>query len=202
MPYIVSSHGVPIGITDLGFVRIGGPFRSGWFQPNAEGERLMPVITGVPAAARAYARHRRATAGREFDAPLDPTAAILLDEAKAALERVAALRLTLHHEDGTLIPTESVGIQDMQQLLELGRLDDAGDADDELRGWSPEEDALDARIEEAVGHDLEIVEEMRREREAEGEERDESAEWTPDDELPERERYQVHVILLDEDEIP
>lgn len=199
MPYIVSSHGVPIGVTDLGFVRIGGPFRSGWFQPNAEGERLMPVITGVPAAARAYARHRRATAGRDVDAPMDPTAAALLDEAKAALERVASLRLTLHHGDGTIIPTESVGIQDMQQLLELGRLDDA---EDEAPGWSPDEDALDAELAKAAEHDLEIIEELRRERVAEGDESDELPEWTPDDELPGRERYQVHVILLDEDEIP
>ena len=57
MEYTITSRGRPIGVTDLGFKRVGGPLRSGWFHPNAEGERLMPVIAAVYPAVRAYVRH-------------------------------------------------------------------------------------------------------------------------------------------------
>lgn len=111
-----------------------------------------------------------------------------------ALHRVDSLDLTLHREDGSLVPTELVGIQDTEQLLDLGNRDDAS---------SPaEEETLDPVLEAAVEHDLRII------REQWGDEDD----WFADSEWDEIElwrgrepdfpRYQIHVMLAPGVELP
>ena len=54
MTFTITTRGRAIGVTDLAFDRVGGRSRSGWFYPDAEGEKVMPVIASVIPAMRAY----------------------------------------------------------------------------------------------------------------------------------------------------
>lgn len=201
MAYTIMSGGRPIGTTELGFVRIWGPLRSGWFVPNAEGERLMPVVTAMHVALQEDARSR--------DAGEPPEPALLPEleggpphaDVIEAMHHVDALDLTLHHPDGTLIPTEMVALQDTEQLLAWIPITEARD---EARPWTLERDRADAEIDEAAERDLAVIEEIRRE--MEGIERTEelALEWDDLDDAtaPPGERYQVFVMLESSDAIP
>lgn len=119
------SRGEAIGTTDLGFVRVLPDSRMGWFQPNEAGHRVMPDITSVIPAMRAF---KRSDGRPGRDGPI-PWAELVTSTDYAdlteAMHRVGALDLSVHREDGTVIPTGYVGIQDTEQLLELARIDDA-----------------------------------------------------------------------------
>jgi hypothetical protein len=120
--YQVASRGRVIGTTELDFARIGGRSRSGWFHPNAEGERLMPVVASVLPAMRAYLhRDVRLDDGRPVVRPELEGSTLFADLAEA-LHHASTLDLTLHREDGSLVPTELVGIQDTEQLLRMADL--------------------------------------------------------------------------------
>src|SRR5690348_5235913 len=119
--YTVSSRGRPIGHTDLAFARFPGPHRAGWFHPNADGERVMPVVTALHVALQASALRHAAERGQpRREPPLDEA---LPSDLAEALQRVGELELTLHREDGSLVPTESVGLQDVEQLQVMAGLD-------------------------------------------------------------------------------
>ena len=199
MSYTIMSGGRAIGTTELGFVRIWGPLRSGWFLPNPEGERLMPRITAMHAAFQADAISREAPAEPGPLPELDgrsPHADVL-----EALHHVDALDLTLHHPDGTLIPTQMVALQDTQQLLAWIPLCEARDA---RRPWTPERDRADAEIDEAMEHDLAVIEEIRAELDGlEGDADELALEWDDLDDAPPPpgERYQVFVMLESPDAI-
>jgi hypothetical protein len=113
----------------------------------------------------------------------------LFADLAAAMQHVSALELTLHREDGSLIPTESVGVKDMDQLLELARSGefdadfDEADADD----WAAPPTALEG-LDDSSAMFLD-EEELRP--------------WTPaDDEESEFPRYQVHVTFMDDHPLP
>lgn len=124
MQYIVKSRGEAIGTTDLGFARAVPNARMGWFQPNDAGERVMPVIASTLPAVRAFLRSDGRAGCDRIPGAVLATSTEYADLTEA-MHHVGALDLTLHREDGTLIPTEHVGIQDTEQLLELARIDDA-----------------------------------------------------------------------------
>ena len=112
MQYIISSRGRPIGTTDLAFTRILDASRSGWFHPNSLGETLMPSVALLLPAMRAFVcRNGRDADGQPILAPHFRSSSMFADLAEA-FHRIEALELTLHHADGTLIPTVQVGIQD------------------------------------------------------------------------------------------
>jgi hypothetical protein len=165
--YTVSSRGRPIGVTDLGFVRIGGPIRAGWFHPSADGERLIEQSPGTQ--------------------PFPNSWAELPD-------------LTLHHEDGSLVPTTSIGIQDTERLLALA---EAEEARRDLAGWDPDDDAMDAEVEAMLAADGlddacldgEVLDAMRA-----GEAPPPA--WAPDEEPAAWPRYQIHLVLVEADAIP
>lgn len=189
MPYTIANRGRPIGTTDLEFVRIGDRFRSGWFHPNALGERLMPVITGVSPAVRAYL-HGDAPPpddGTSAAEPAPPDAATRAADLAEALQHAGALELTLHREDGTLVPTESIGIQDTEWLL--------AQADRHRAEEDPESDDTvdDEELARAVEHDLAIMREWLEEN---------APPWKAEEEPGELPRYQVHVRLVDEEAMP
>lgn len=189
MNYIVSSRGQPIGVTDLGFYIILPRHRSGWLHPNAHGEKVLPVVATVLPALRAYA-HRISDDDRGVESVAQhPDKSTLFADLAAAMQHVSALELTLHREDGSLIPTESVGVKDMDQLLELAR---SGEFDSDF-------DEADADELFAESTDLEALDTTS----ALSFEEEELRAWTPaDDEETAFPRYQVYVTLLDDHPLP
>ena len=197
MLYSVWSRGRQIGETDLGFRRVIDQSRFGWFHPNAEGERVMPVIASVLPAMRAYLDRDKVDAAGEPIVQPAPHGSTLFADLAEAFQHLESLDLELRREDGSVVPTASIGIQDTHQLLAL--------ADEVMAEEMARWDAND--------HFLEIIEEVEREfppsDDAEVVEQvlegldDPIGEWTPD-ELDESRfpRYQIHVELMHGDAIP
>ena len=141
MQYTVRSKGRPIGVTDLGFVCTDVHHRMGWFYPNEYAKRVMPHISAlIPAL--------RASLG-EYDGvsfTLDPGILNAENPAEEAIRRVEALELTLHRADGSRIPTEDIGIKDVEQLLALPASDFEELEEDDWQWYdefSDEDDPLD-----------------------------------------------------------
>lgn len=219
MQFIVSSHGRPIGTTELDFMRIldagrvegtESPddscnplqcFRSGWFHPNSLGETLMPNVALLLPAMRAFVcRNGRDANGQSVVEPSFRGSSTFADLAEA-FHRIEAMELTLHHADGTLIPTVQVGIQDTQQLIEFGQsqaldLEPDSTLDEEEEEW-------DEELEQALAGQIGLP----------------SRGWQPSDDedddvdldeivraayekLTDYPRYQVHVELVDVSAIP
>jgi hypothetical protein len=180
--YTVSSRGRPIGVTDLGFVRIGGPSRSGWFYPNAAGERLMPIFAAPLPAMRAYLHQDLREDGNPIVQPQLIGSTLFADLAES-LQNVASLDLALHREDGSLVPTELIGIQDTEQLLAL-----ADEADEERDAEEDFDDDFDDAIDGELDPDESLLDGAIGQITA----------WIPeDDEPPKFPRYQIHVVLAD-----
>ena len=200
MRYTVWSRGRLIGDTDLGFIRFVDEARSGWFYPNADGERVMPTIAAVLPAMRAYL-HRDAAdeQGDSFVHPAMHGSTTFADLAQA-FQHLRSLDLELRREGGSVVHTSDIGIQDTQQLLELADLDDD---DLDAASWGAvdellERDEGDSQFDAGIVHDLDLF--------APGFEAgydDPSTDWMPDDaEDPQYPRYQIHLQLLHGDAIP
>lgn len=210
--YTVTSRGRAIGVADLSFVRIHPRIRSGWFHPNAEGERLMPIIAAVLPAMRAYAD---ADPEEEEKLPTDEVIrkqALALADLAEAVHREQALDLVLHREDGSVVPTEDVGIKDTEQLLALA--EEAEARNESSLPWESDRmraRALEIELEEELAEedDPDLPQEVREAgatADAEGifsDEDDLAGPWTPEDEEPVSfPRYQIHVFLLEPNAIP
>ena len=185
MSYTVWSRGRQIGETDLGFLRIVEQFASGWFHPNADGERVMAMIASPSPVMRAY-MHREAVdaSGEGFVLPELKGSTLFADLAEA-FQHLQALDLELRREDGSVVPTSDVGFQDTHQLLAL-----AAEEMEEREGEHEDEAGDDEDDEEdRLGDD--------------GSWDDISAEWTPDEfDAPRYPRYQIHVELLRPHDVP
>jgi hypothetical protein len=177
----------------------------GWFHPSAEGEALMPEVV-VPLIGNYI---RLSQQGSSASQPLTIEESARLGEYEKALDRVGALELELRRDDGSLIPTESVAIQDVEQLLECYEdddetwMDDMEDAfdfdDDESEAWkrggddSVEDEGVRA-LQRDIEHDAKLISEWI-------EERSREHEWTPEDDEP-LPRYQIWVLLSDPSAVP
>ena len=195
--YTVSSRGQPIGTTDLGFHRLGGRSRSGWFHPNGEGEKLMPRIASVLPAMRAwFLRDVQGEDGKSIVQQEYLDSDLFADLAEK-LQHTAALELTVHREDGALVPTTTIGIQDMVQLRELAQWEIARmDAEEDAAGWQPDE-AQAAELEAGDEIDPDVFAVII------DAETGESERLTLDDiDVPPCPRYQIHVMLADEADVP
>ena len=206
MQYTVTNRGRPIGVTDLGFMYIDARYRSGWFHPNAEGERLMPVIASVLPAMRAYLhRDVRGADGAPVVQPSLNGSTLFADLAEA-LQHVEALELALCGADGSVVPTELVGIQDTEQLLAMAELDDREpDAEADLAGDPLRDlfgDELDEMFEEELDEACWDALEVDLDSMLVDGRMDQPREWTPEDEPTEFPRYQVHVVLADGTTVP
>ena len=193
MAYTISSRGRPIGTTELDFVRFDGTARSGWFHPNAFGEGLMPTVETVLPAIRALLdRKMDGEDGRPLMQESLRRSSEFADYAEA-LHRAGAMELTLHRPDGTLVPTSLIGLQDTHQLLELADEQEGRPLSDVLDGTEEWMRELESELE---GSDdcLESVDELFDCCTDEG--------WSPDEEQIEFPRYQVHVLLSEENAIP
>lgn len=197
MRYTVWSRGRLIGDTDLGFVRLVDKARSGWFFPNTDGEGVMPTIAAVLPAMRAYLH--RDSVDAQGDSIVHPAmhASTTFADLAEAFQHLRALELELRREDGSVVPTTEIGIQDTKQLLELVESDDeyaaatSWDADDELV-------EADAQFEADIQHDLELLVPA-----FEASEDDLHTDWMTEHLQESRfPRYQIHVELLHGDAIP
>jgi hypothetical protein len=193
--YTVWSRGRLIGETDLGFAQLVEQSRSGWFHPNADGERLMPVVASVLPAMRAYL-HRDAVdaQGNSLVHPEMYGSTTFADLAEA-FHHLGTLDLELRREDGTVVPTSDIGIQDTHRLVELAELDD-----DDLDAATSQADGepvdlaeRDRQLDADVMHDLELIEQG-----FETSLDDLFPAWMPDHlQQPRFPRYQIHVLLAD-----
>jgi hypothetical protein len=186
---MVCSHGRPIGVTDLDFFHVKGLARAGWFHPNADGEKMMPLVGSMHRALRAYgSRNRVGEEGASLVHPESIGSQVLADIAEA-LHRLESLELTLHREDGSLVPTEMIGLQDCEELLAQGS---------EPETWFEDIDAdADDWLDE-----LEQSFEPGPEDFAEFGSPDAGDALLPEIEPVEHPRYQVIVTLVDDDAIP
>jgi len=202
--YVLFSRGRPIGQTELSFPVVMEGARFGWFVPNAEGERLMPLLAGPSPAILAYMRRGRydpspdATGDPIVDEDVFRTT-LLADYAESAQHRMA-LELELRRADGSVIPTAHIGLQDGEQLRLLGRLA----MDDPEPGYDRLDDELRVMMEaeegEPLGGDEELLAEWWDDLDDEPQ-----ANWSPeldDPPSPPGERYQIHVELLDPGSLP
>ena len=171
MPYTVWSRGRKLGETDLGFVHFIRDSRMGWFVAAAEYEKLMPIATGVQSALHANASRA---------------------DLAAAFQHFEALALELRRDDDSIVPTASIGIQDVQELL-------ACDADTEVlelpREWEDRDDLfLDWTERDSAVLIDECAAECRLDLYCES--------MADDLEDGSFSRYQIHVQLVDADAIP
>ena len=209
MQYTITSRGRPIGVTDLGFQYREGPSRMGWFQPNADGERLMAVLTSPSIAARASA----SSAGQSVESPdeTEPFPSTCLADLAEASQHVDALGLELRRDDGSVVATEFINIQDVEELLAWsGRIDAPRDGE----GWKfgdAEPDPLYDPMEDVFDEELDALEEAGERFDLEPEDElmfgdgfaDTAVPWTPEEYEPDPTmRYQIYVSLMDPKEIP
>lgn len=194
MDYTISSRGRPIGTSDLGFFRIDGSSRSGWFHPNEFGESVMPTVALIYPAMRAFiGQDVRDDKGQPIVRPEFRSSPMFADLSEA-YHRVAALELTLHWPDGTLIPTSMLGIQDCEELLKFSiwrepyRVDEASF---ETESWDDE-----------LERDLDVLSSEWDESDDDLEDLESDVPWTPDEEPTEWPRYQVHLLLCEENALP
>jgi len=195
--YIISSNGRPIGTTELDFLRFLEPNRSGWFHPNELGETLMPSIALLLPAMRAFVcRELRDADGRHVVQESFRNSSLFADLAEA-FHRIETMQLTLHHPDGTLIPTAQIGIQDTHQLLELSRWNDP------CQEVDPAFDALEwnESLEEELAEELELPAGGWEPSDDE-DDFDFDEPWEADLEPVEFPRYQIHIELVNASAIP
>lgn len=193
MELTLYSGDVPIATTDLGFRHFRGPSRFGWLVPKPGGEKILErIATPIPAMRAYLMREVRTSDGRPIVQPDFPHGEIFADLA-AHLQHTRALDLTLRREDGSILATTDLGIQDAEVLGEIGRREfERMEKEEELRGWQPEDS-----LEEAGGEDSDAFMTI-----IDGE----AGEVTPldlddlEDLEPEAppSRYQIHVMLADE----
>lgn len=184
MRYTVWSHGRLVGETDLGFILREGNHRSGHFYPTAFGESLVPIINEPRRLIKALGEVPRDA--RSSD---DPAWTALDSAFEIAAERERALELELRDEHGVVIPTEDVGIRDMELTLELYPDDD--EELDRVTVTPADQADFDREMQDM----REWAQDMRRELELLGH-RDVIDENAP---LP---RFQVQVFLVYEWAIP
>lgn len=117
-----------------------------------------------------------------------------LEPTEHALAHVDVFELALRREDGTVVPTRFLAIQDTERLLALAReAEEEHDRHEAIFGEAP----LDAELEAAVAHDLELLESD--ETDAEGWDRPQP--WEPDEER-DWPRFQVFAELVRDADIP
>jgi hypothetical protein len=203
MPYTVWSRGRLIGETDLGFRPLIEQLRSGWFHPSPEGERLMPMVAAVSPAMRAYLHRDKVDAsGNGFVLPELEGSTLFADLAEA-FQHLLSFELELRREDGSVVPTSDIGIQDTHRLIALAEEEGEEDrsaeecleADDDPADWIEDVELFDADamrrggpVDDATGAWMDDIS---------------ATVWTPEElEEPRFPRYQIHVQLLRGDAIP
>ena len=153
--YTLWSKGRLLGYTALGYVRCRACHRMGDLITTEIGDRLIPLAT-------APARTLRDLAKASHDVPAETGTTRALDElaqttefadAAEACVQPESLELELRASDGTVIPTESVHVQDTHFLLELAR------EAEERFGEGLFHEELDPQTETDIEHDAALLDE-------------------------------------------
>lgn len=131
MPHTLWSRGRQLGEVELSNRRRAFPLLAlGDFEPNALGERLMPVMLGVGPALAALAdvteeAHRAEPTNRQRrqtdDWPAGVRQTTAYADAMSAHDELEFLQLELRDPDGTVVPTDWIHLQDADRLAALGR---------------------------------------------------------------------------------
>jgi hypothetical protein len=200
MSYTIWSHDRLLGETDLAWVRCMENLRSGFFHPSELGTRFMPTVCGVSPAMRELSEARQELKDAHDDQADGVSERALTQTTQyadmlAAIEHERGLSLELRGPDGRVIPTEDIFIQDNEYLLSLA--EKADEAELYKNTWDETTDLeLDEELQAAVEHDLELLFPG-------GVEDWESGDWVPDDEEPvDFPRYQIHVRLINDADVP
>ena len=210
MQYTVTSRGQPIGVTDLGFPHVAGPDRIGWFHPNGAGEPLMATITSVPTTTRAWVSSSEQP-GASPDETEHLRATLLADVAEAS-QRVEALGLKLHRENGSEVATDYISIQDVEELVAWADKRAALRDGESWRFGEGVPDPLYDPIEDIFDEELDAFDDGELQFELQPDDddvifgdgfADSIVPWTPDEYEPDPSmRYQIYVSLLDPTAIP
>jgi hypothetical protein len=199
MPYTLWSRGRLIGHTDLGFARFMPKMRMGWFHPTPEGERVMPIVVGMPPAMHAYVNRARELTGDATAVQAELDRSTEGADLSAAFQHHEALELQLRRDDGSVIRTEDIGVVDTHRLIELSReprqcehVEEWSDVGDLLLEQSESE----RQLEEDIDHDVALIREWFGQS-------DGFREWAigevDETKFP---RYQIQVELFDDAAIP
>ena len=193
MRYTVWSRNRRLGETELAFPRIIPQARSGWFHPNADGERLMPVIAAVLPAMRAFLhRHTRDAFGERIVQPFLNNTTLFADLAES-FQHLESLDLEIRGTDGIVVPTCHVGIQDTHQLMSVAHLngDPIADREADRQLLPPNVYGMPPRDTRAA--DLTLDELLL----------ESDDQWAPKHHTPTpRSRYQIHVLLTTDTATP
>lgn len=192
MTYTLWSRGRLLGHSDLGYARVQPLHRMGTLVPTEEGERLLPVASGVSAAIIAWGNAMRGGAQKAASPGGGPLPVQENADLLSALDERDALGLILCGPDGHVIPTEWIDVRDcafmQSQAEEANREADAAAA-------VTESGSDDLGLDEPIDDDLADLEALFEDHDKPWLRRDDPAE------LPEM-RYQLSVMLLDESAIP
>ena len=179
-------------------MHFGGANRSGWLVPNELGEELVPEIATPLSGMRAYLlRDHRDRNGNGIVDP-DFLASPIIADLAEHVQHMAALDIGLEREDGTPLPTTCIGIQNVEELGALGRKALARwEAEQEKESWQRDDDFSLEELEETDLSDpgpFEII----------IADTGEATAWEPDEDcaVPATERYQIHVNLVDGNDVP
>ena len=130
MEYTVWNGGKLLGTSSLEYARVFEKHRMGSFMPTPEGERLLPLLTGVSSSVMTLSKALRASElANERPLSLNQIHAMTeyADYASAMDER-EYVKLELRGPDGSLIPTEWIEIRDCEALI---RFAEEGDEQDQ-----------------------------------------------------------------------
>lgn len=197
MTFSLWSKGRLLGESPLDFVRCMPRHRMGFLHPTADGERLLPVASGVSPAMTNLSRAVQRRCEKEWEeltgAERQERMRTLTEfaDVAAAQSHCDALELELRRDDGSVVPTEWIDVRDTEYLHELAR---EFEEEDERREAIFGEQPLDPELEAAVEHDLAVMEEMRG-----GDDPDLGIDDEPEMEWP---RYQLQIMLLDDLDLP
>ena len=198
MTYTLWSHGRLLGESPLDFVRCLPRLRVGELQTTTLGLALLARITDTRSdalfAAQKLHRGKSPTETRGGVQATPHHASISADLA-AAGDYLDALALELRRSDGSTVPTEQIDVTDTEFLVAFGALEDERPDDsrgDELRvSFDPETDTDDSDEDEG---DDDLFEDPDPLGLGLGGWKDRPARTLP--------RFQLHVTLLDEADLP
>jgi len=199
MTFMLWSKGRLLGESPLDFVRCMPRHRMGFLHPTADGDRLLPVASGVSPALTALSRAVRRRSDTEWEdlsgAERQERMRTLTEfaDVAAAQAHCDALELELRRADGSVVPTEWIDVRDTEYLHELAlEFEEEDERHDAIFGERP----LDPELEAAVEHDLAVMEEMRG-----GDEPDLDLDLDAESET-EWPRYQLQIMLRDDLDLP
>jgi hypothetical protein len=128
MPYTVWSRGRLLGETELAYRRAMPFFRAGDFSPSELGEKLMPIIVGMPPALKALydvtaEAPRQPSADSSDDQVHDYPEAVRRSTEYADVmsigDELESLALELRDPSGAVVDTEDVWVNDTHRLIAI-----------------------------------------------------------------------------------